>query len=332
MRFFPYLSAMFVVSLATGVCGQTPTVATRQPAHIVGTVTDTNDGIIPGATITLESGSGAPRSVVTNDDGFFQIDNVVPDTATEITVSAMGFADWKSATISLLPGQFKILQNVKLTILGDEASIVVVASREEVATEQIKAQEHQRVLGFIPNFYISYDKHPVPLTAKLKFNLALKVSIDPVTFAGTGFIAAINQASHYPNYVEGLQGYGQRLGSVYLNGLTDIMVGGAILPSILHQDPRFFYRGTGSRKSRLFHALSSPVICRGDNGRSEPNYSSLGGYLASGAIANAYYPEANRGPGLLSKIFAIDLSANVANGVLQEFVLRKLTPSVRDRN
>jgi hypothetical protein len=206
-----------------------------------------------------------------------------------------------------------------------------VASREDIAAEQVQIEEHQRVLGFIPNFYVSYNKDAVPLSPRIKFSLAFKVSVDPVTFAGTGFIAAINQAYHYPDYSEGVKGYGQRFASIYANGLTDIMVGGAILPSILHQDPRYFYQGTGTTKSRLLHALSSPLIRRGDSGRWEPNYSSLGGYLASGAIANAYYPQENRGFGLVMNIFAVDFSANVANAVLQEFVLRKLTPSMKNR-
>jgi len=153
----------------------------------------------------------------------------------------------------------------------------VYASNEELATEQVKIEEHQRVLGFIPNFYVSYDKNPVPLTSRLKFRLAFKVAIDPVTFAGTGFLAAEGQSSHYPNYAEGMEGYGKRFGSVYVNGLTDILIGGAFLPSILHQDPRYFYQGTGSTKSRMRHALLSSVICKGDNGKWQPNYSSLGG-------------------------------------------------------
>ena len=73
------------------------------------------------------------------------------------------------------------------------------------------------------------------------------------------------------------------------------------------------------------------MICKGDNGRWQPNISSLGGYLASGAIANAYYPESNRGAGLVFSTFAVDFGANVANGVLQEFVLRKFTPSLKNQ-
>jgi hypothetical protein len=332
MRMVPYIAALCLIAFATNVDGQTFAASTPQDAHIVGTVTDTNGDVIPDASVAFAMGSGSPETVVANDDGFFQINNVTPGAAYQVTVSAKGFADWKSSTMPLAPGQFHILTGIKLKMLGDAISVTVVASSAQLATEQVQIEEHQRVLGFIPNFYVSYDENPVPLTAKLKFDLAFKVAIDPVTFAGAGFVAAIDQASHYPNYVEGMNGYGQRFASVYAGGLTDILVGGALLPSILHQDPRYFYQGTGSTKSRLLHALSNPIICRGDNGRLQPNYSSLGGYLASGAVANAYYPESNRGPGLVFRSFSIDFSADVANGVLQEFVLKKLTRNSKDRN
>jgi Carboxypeptidase regulatory-like domain len=322
---------VFAVFRASG-SGEQPYAPNPQPAHIAGTVTDTNGGVIPGAEVVAVTPTQDPHSAITNGSGFFQIDNLTPGTGYEVTVSAKGFSNWKSPEVLLSPGQFDVLDGIKLTILGDAASVIVVASREELAVEQVRIAEQQRVLGFIPNFYVSYDKDAAPLTPKLKFELALKVSVDPVTFAGTGFLAALNQADHYPDYEEGWKGYGQRFGAVYLNDLTDIMVGGAILPSILHQDPRYFYQGTGTTKSRLLHALSNPLICKGDNGRWQPNYSSLGGYLASGAIANAYYPESNRGPGLVLNTFLVNFSANIANSVLQEFVLRKLTPSAKSRN
>ena len=166
---------------------------------------------------------------------------------------------------------------------------------EEIATEQVKIEEQQRVFGIIPNFYVVYDKNAAPLTTKLKFKLALKTSIDPVTFVGVGLLAGIDQAARPPRLREGAKGYGQRYGATYADGFTDIMIGGAILPSLLHQDPRYFYQGTGTTKSRTFHALSSPFICRGDNGRRQPNYSTIGGDLASAALANAYYPASDRG-------------------------------------
>lgn len=128
------------------------------------------------------------------------------------------------------------------------------------------------------------------------------------------------------------RGYGQRLGANYTTGFTDIMIGGAILPSVLHQDPRYFYQGTGTTKSRVLHALSSPFICRGDNGKLEPNYSSIGGDLAAGAISNVYYPPSDRGPGLVFGSALITTGGRMANAVVQEFVLRDLTRGTRNRN
>jgi Carboxypeptidase regulatory-like domain len=326
-------------ALLIGIAGATAVPAQQmllsapepQPGHISGTVTDDNGDIVPGATVVLEDASQNERTAVANDNGGFQFNDVSPGRPVEVSVHAQGFANWKSSPVVVNPGQFALISDIKLKFEGEATSITVTASREELATEQVKLAEQQRVFGFIPNFYVAYDHNAVPLTPKLKFELALRVSVDPVTFAGTSFLAGINQAAGYPDYQQGLKGYGQRFGAIYTNDLTDIMVGGAILPSILHQDPRYFYQGTGTTKSRLLHAMSSPLIARGDNGRWQPNYSSLGGYLASGAIANAYYPEKNRGAGLVFNTFAVDLSANVANGVLQEFILRKLTPSVKNR-
>jgi hypothetical protein len=327
-----FLTSVILVSIHPIGLSQQLVAPDPQPAHIMGTVTDTNGDIIPEATITVETPSQDPRSAAANEDGFFKIDNLMPGMGYEVTVSAKGFADWKSPDVVLSPGQFDLLNDIKLRAVGEAVSVIVVASREDIAEEQIKVEEQQRVFGFIPNFYVTYDGNAAPLSAKMKFELAFKVSVDPVTFAGTSFLATVNQADGYPDYVGGMKGYGQRFGAIYTNDLTDIMVGGAILPSILHQDPRYFYQGTGTTRSRLLHALSSPLICKGDNGRWQPNYSSLGGYLASGAIANAYYPEANRGPGLVLNTFAVDFSANIANAVLQEFVLRKLTPTAKNRN
>jgi hypothetical protein len=223
------------------------------------------------------------------------------------------------------------LTDIRLRIAAAVTTVDAVFSTEEIAAEQVKAEEKQQVLGFIPNYYAVYDRNPVPLTPKLKFRLAFKTSVNPVTFLGSAFIAGFGQAANLHDYGQGAEGFGKRMGANYANGLTDIMIGGAILPSILHQDPRYFYQGTGTKKSRTLHALSTPFICRGDNGRPQPNYSSLGGYLASGAIANTYYPSSNRGAGLVLSTTFTDIAANMANGLIQEFVLRKLTPSAKNQ-
>ena len=183
------------------------------------------------------------------------------------------------------------------------------------------------MLGFIPNFYVVYDsKNAVPLTTKLKFKLAMRVSVDPITIGGIAAMAAINQAADRPNFVQGAKGYGQRLGAIAADGESDILIGGAILPSLLHQDPRYFYQGTGTTNSRLRHAMFSPFICRGDNGQLQPNYSSLGGDLASSALSNVYYPQSNRGVGLVFGTFAIGTAERMLSGIVQEFILPRFTP------
>lgn len=334
MTRFQHLLCFLVLSVSVTciAAGQQVSAPEPQTGTIIGTVIDVNNGTVPDATVALEGPSlPDPKRVTTNGDGFFQLDHVTPGVPYHVTISANGFSNWTSPEVTLRPGQFFELKGIQLRIAVAVTTVNAVLSTEEIARQQVQIEEKQRVLGFIPNFYTVYDHNAVPLTAKLKFRLALKTSMDPVTIAGSAFIAAVDQAGDTPDYQQGLKGYGQRFGANYANGLTDIMIGGAILPSILHQDPRYFYQGTGTTKSRTIHALSTPFICKGDNGRWQFNISSLGGYLASGAISNAYYPESNRGPGLVFSTFGIDIAADMANGVIQEFVLRKLTPSAKNR-
>ena len=94
---------------------------------------------------------------------------------------------------------------------------------------------------------------------------------------------------------------------------------------LLHQDPRYFYQGTGTNKSRVIHALTTPFVCKGDNGKWQPNYSSVGGDLAAAALSNAYYPASNRGVGLFLDNFFIDTGQRAAASLAQEFLLRRLT-------
>ena len=174
-------------------------------------------------------------------------------------------------------------------------------------------------------FYVTYEHNAAPLTPKLKFQLALKALTDPVTIGGFGLNAAIYQAVGYPSYGQGAAAYGQRLGATFVGGYTKILLGDAVFASLLHQDPRYFYQGTGTTKSRLLHALATPFITRGDDGHRKINYSNILGDLASGAIANAYYPSQDRGAGLVARSALIGVGGRMALGIIQEFVLHKWT-------
>jgi hypothetical protein len=197
-----------------------------------------------------------------------------------------------------------------------------------VAEEQIKVEEKQRVLGIVPNFYVSYIPNAVPLTSKQKFKLAARTVVDPVTFLIVAASAGVEQAqNHFIEYGQGMQGYAKRFGANYADTVSGTFIGGAILPSLLKQDPRYFYKGTGSAESRAAYAIAASVICKGDNGRWQPNYSSILGSLAAGGISNLYYPSNDRnGVGLTFTNAAIGIASNAVTNLLQEFVIKKLTP------
>jgi hypothetical protein len=163
------------------------------------------------------------------------------------------------------------------------------------------------------------------MPAALKFNLAIRAETDVVTFMGAATLAAIHQASDTPAYQQGLKGYGQRYGAAYAGGASDILIGGAVLPSLLHQDPRYFYSGEGTTRQRVTHALRAIFLTHGDNGKIQFNYSGLGGDMASAALANTYYPRANRGPNLFLANWAVLSAGRAANTIAQEFLGRFTT-------
>lgn len=324
------LSLLTALVLVCPVSAQNSSSGDQLPGSVAGTVLDPNGDPVPGASVTLQGPT--PHDSYTglaSDSGFFELRNVKSGMPFRVTIHAHGFADWTSAPLVLGAGQYKLLTDCTLQLEEVQTTVNVNYSSVQVATEQVAAQEKQRVLGIFPNFYANYDPDPPPMTAKLKFKLALRVAVDPVTIFGVGFIAGLDQAGNTPDYQQGAKGYGQRFGAVAADGFTDIMIGGAILPSLLHQDPRYFYQGKGTTRSRLFHAISHAFVCLGDNGQMQPNYSSLGGDLAASALENVYYPQSNRGAGLVFGHFALDTAERVVSSVAQEFLLRRLTPNAK---
>ena len=324
--------AATIVAMALTLAMRTEAQAVQSPetplGQITGTVTDVKGDAVFGATVILRRSleSTDRRTVVTTENGFFRFDSVIPAVPYNITIIADGFAEWTAPGITLEPGQDKLLGGISLRIATQNTSMQVTYDPVEIATEQVKIEESQRILGIIPNYYISFDgQNAAPLTTKMKFDLALKVSHDPVTIAGVGLIAGLRQATNSPNYPQGAKGFGERFGATAADGFTDIMVGGAILPSLLHQDPRYFYQGTGPIRSRLRHAILSAFLAKGDDGKWQPNYSSVGGNLASAAMSNLYFPNSNRGAGLFLSQFALGTGERIGANVAQEFLLGKLT-------
>jgi Carboxypeptidase regulatory-like domain len=315
-----------------GNAGQRIDAPDPRTGEITGTVIDANHNPVPDANVDLEGRvRSESRKIEADDKGFFDLSGVQPGITYHITVSAPGFSKWNSGTVVLHPGQHLFLTNIKLQIETVVTSVTVTPETNvEIATQQVTVELHQRVLGIIPNFYTVFDRSAAPLTTKLKFRMAFRESADPIIFAGACFHAGINQATDQPNFVLGAQGYGQRLGAVYADDLTNSFFGDAILPSLLHQDPRYYYQGTGTIRSRAFHALSQPFITKGDNGRLQPNYSSVGGDLISGTLSNLYYPDSNRGAELVLQNTLINTGERALGALLKEFVLPRFTRNTKE--
>jgi hypothetical protein len=151
----------------------------------------------------------------------------------------------------------------------------------------------------VPAFNTSYLSDAVSLTAGQKMRLAFRSSIDPVTFAVSFVVAGYHEGMHDDvGFPWGIKGYGERSGAAYLDAFNGGMIGNGILPAILHQDPRYFRLGHGSKTHRLLYAAATSFICKHDNtGRWEPNYSNVLGNIASGGISNLYYPSSDSGIG-----------------------------------
>jgi len=300
----------------------------RLSGNVAGTIVDRSGAAVAGARVKLTpEDQSASREALSGDDGQFSLSNI-PAGPFQLTIMSEGFETQTSSGV-LRSGETCVVPQIVLAVATATSEVRVVPSQVEIAEDQIKVEEKQRVLGVIPNFYVTYVQNAVPLTPRQKFELAWKSTVDPVNLAVTGAIAGIQQAQDdFSGYGQGGQGYAKRLGASYGNFIVGTYIGGAILPSLLKQDPRYFYKGTGSKRSRVLYAIANSVICKGDNGRWQANYSGILGSLAAGGISNLYYPARDReGAELTFENALIGIGAGAAVNLLQEFVMRRLTPS-----
>ncbi len=266
---------------------------------------------------------------VSDSDGNFNFTGVPPGPF-KLSFTSPGFATQTTSGVSH-DGEDCVTPPVQL-VVATTVEVEVKETQQEVAEEQIHVEEKQRLFGVVPNFYVSYVPNAAPLDAKQKFQLGWKSVIDPVSFGIAGFFAGIEQADDaFSGYGQGAQGYAKRFGATYADFVSGTFIGSAILPALFKQDPRYFYKGTGSRKSRFLYAMVNAVICKGDNGRWQPNYSNVLGSLAAGGISNLYYPASSRnGVGLTFENALIGIGGSAIGGVFQEFFSRKLTPHAPD--
>jgi Carboxypeptidase regulatory-like domain len=299
---------------------------------ISGTVVDQNGNFLLAARVSLTRPGQTEEKTHESDGAGHFVFTAIPPGPFQLTVTGEGFAIQQVPGV-LHPGEALEVPLISLPIAAATTEVRVSVTNYELAEEQVKIEEKQRVLGVIPNFYVSYQQDALPLRPRQKFELAWKTSIDPVTLAATGAVAGVQQAQNeFSGYGQGAHGYAKRYGAAYGDALIGTMIGGAILPSLLKQDPRYFYKGTGSMRSRIMYALANAVICKGDNGHWQFDYSGILGALAAGGISNLYYPASSRnGAGLTFENTLIGIGGSAVGNLFQEFLIRKLTPHAQSK-
>jgi Carboxypeptidase regulatory-like domain len=309
-----------------GLAEQAP--LSEEAATISGIVRDVSGAVVPGAQVNLTHRDGTQlHTLVSGRDGEFSFTKL-PAGSYLVTVNAMGFAPFISAEFVVSAQQSYEVPDILLSVASAHTE-VTVRPTEVIAAEQIKAEEKQRLIGVFPNFYVSYIHDPAPLTSKQKLSLASHDTLDWTAFVGISIVAGTEQANNtFAGYGQGAAGYGKRWAAKFGDGRSSDYLAHAVFPALFHQDPRYFYQGSGTKKSRLIHAVSSAVIARSDKGKPMPNYSYFLADMCSGALSNAYYPHADRGINLVFTNAAVGLAGKAGTFVLQEFLSKRVTTNV----
>ncbi|HTB91720.1 MAG TPA: carboxypeptidase-like regulatory domain-containing protein [Candidatus Sulfotelmatobacter sp.] len=297
-------------------------------ASVAGTVLDESGATVSGADVSLSQEDGTRlRSMVSEAGGEFTFTKL-PAGSYLVTINAKGFAPFTSPEFAVAVRQAYELPDVALAV-ATASMEVTVRPTEFVAAEQIRAQEKQRLVGFFPNFYTSYIYDAAPLTPRQKFSLATRGTFDPVAMLGVAFAAGIEQATNaYAGYGQGAAGYSKRFAAKFVDGRTSDFFTHAVFPTLLHQDPRYYYQGSGSIKSRFAHAVTSAFLARNDSGHTVFNSSYLLGDMSSGALSNLYYPKANRGAHLVFTNTAVGFAGRIGTNLMREFLSKRITTNV----
>jgi hypothetical protein len=195
-----------------------------------------------------------------------------------------------------------------------------MAMGQEAPSDQPQEQETKRILGIIPNYRTSPSlSNYESLTVREKFKIATEDSFDRGTIVLGGLFGGYGQLTNSnQSFGQGAAGFGRYFGTAY----GDLVIGDymteAVFPTLLHQDPRYFRKGTGSRGSRLGYAAGQIFWTHSDSGRTQFNYSEILGNSAAVAISTAYYADNRTAHDAVSKL-GMQLGVDMAANVLKEF-------------
>jgi hypothetical protein len=192
--------------------------------------------------------------------------------------------------------------------------------RDRVVEANPPAPDHSRILGIIPNYRTFPSlKDYKPLKSKEKFKIATDDAFDRGTFVMAAAFAGEAQLTNAtPSFGQGVAGYCRYFGTAFADFAIGDYMTEAIYPTLLHQDPRYFRRGTGSGLSRLGYAVKQIIWTHTDSGGTQFNYSEIAGNATAVAISNAYYPDNRNASQAVSKL-AVQIGVDTVGNILKEF-------------
>ena len=329
----PAASAKAAAPAAAGAVASSAGQASEQlpVGSINGTVVGPDGSPVIEALVTLQINGRTVQQVWTTDSGQFSFAGIQP-AIYQLAITAEGFES-QSVNVVVHPGEMDTVPRVSMALAPLVTSIKVTPSQAEVAHYQLQNEEKQLVLGFIPNYLVTYYPHTAPLTAREKFQLTYKTVFNPFTLGlTTAFVGGEQAAGMYGGYGTEEKSFAKRFGAAYATLGVGAFLSDALLPSILHQDPRFYYKADGSVASRFLYAITRSFICKGDNGHWQPDVSAVLGHFAAGGISNLYLPQQNRnGWGTTLENGMIGIGFDAFANVLQEFLIPKVTPALSHR-
>jgi hypothetical protein len=203
-------------------------------------------------------------------------------------------------------------------------------AQESKTTDKSQGTSNDRLFFALPNFLTLENSGKVPpLTAGQKFKVVTRSSFDYIQIPWYAFLAGVGQAENSESgYGQGAEGYAKRFGANFADGTIENFMTGAILPSLLHQDPRFFQSGQGGFWHRTGYAVSRIFVTRTDSGREQFNYSEIVGSAAAAAISTySYHPSADQTPSNTAKVWGTQVGYDTITIVVKEFwpdIRRKL--------
>jgi hypothetical protein len=182
-------------------------------------------------------------------------------------------------------------------------------------------KKNDRMFYVMPNYLtVENQAKAPPLTWKQKFSTTAEGTFDPYEFFIVGVLAGIRQAHDaYPGFGEGLAGYGKRYGAAFLDQVDGNMMVGAVFPSILHTDPRYYQLTHGRFLRRFGYAISRVAVARTGSGKNVFNVSEFAGNAVASGMSNLYYPHADASVSSTATNWATQISVDAFGNELKEF-------------